>query len=126
VIVISDHSDFPVASLKKFLGAGSKRYLPLRQRLEQNIMELSNYGKVGRSYNFKKSIECRNPGRTFQPHMSWQPPIWSSNIIYEKSVDLFELAAARDVAVDGRICEAIRIQQFYSRHLDVITAAKTK
>jgi len=38
VISIPDHSDFPVAALKKFLNVGSKRHLPLLRNMELDIM----------------------------------------------------------------------------------------
>jgi len=126
VISISDHSDFPVAALKNILDVGSERFLPWLRRLELDIMELDNYGNCGRRFNYKQSVERRNPDKTFQPHKSWWQPNWSNNITYEGLLDLFELAAARNVSVDGRIFEAYHKQKDYNEYLDVIATAKAK
>lgn len=126
VLRIADHTDFPVATLRRYLDAGSNRFQPSLRRLELDILDYNDYGGCGRQFNLKQSVSRRNPDATFRLHKNWHQPARSSNILYEELISLLEMAATRGVVVSGGVLRAINIQQSYDNQLDIIAAPKTR
>ncbi len=126
VLQIADHTDFPVATPRRYLDASSNRFLPLLRRLDLDIMDYNGYGNCGQQFNLKQSVSRRSAEATFGLHRSWRQPAWSSNILYKQLMSLWEMAAVRGVITNGGVLRATNIQHGCNNQLGIIAAAKTR